>query len=174
MIRKPPPKMLCDSLSTAFFPTSGGLSRRECGRQADNQAIRDGSRWKLAHLPTQPLATRHARGETGGGCTAHEAGLGTGRIEEIDIVAKNIGGDDFGFTGTANTSTSRGQKLIYQGPLKPLEKILLRTVIAPWSYIASRPYHDAYWYPFVDRRRVAQVLATLWGKFFKSYPKQHV
>ena len=102
---------------------------------------------------------------------AHEAGLGTGRIEEIDIVGEDIGMVDFRFTGTANTFASRGQKLIYWGPLKPLEKILLRTVIAPWSYVASRLYHDGYWYPFVGRRRVKKILATDWGKLFQSYPK---
>jgi uncharacterized protein (DUF362 family) len=100
---------------------------------------------------------------------AHEAGLGTGRIEEIDIVGEDIGRVNFHFTGTANTFASRGQKLIYWGPLKPLEKVLLRTVIAPWSYVASRLYHDAYWYPCVGRKRVSSVLDTEWGKLFRSY-----
>ena len=100
---------------------------------------------------------------------AHEAGLGTGRVEEIDIVGEDIGKVNFHFTGTANTFASRGQKLIYWGPLKPLEKILLRTVIAPWSYVASRLYHDAYWYPCVGRKRVSSVLDTEWGKLFRKY-----
>ena len=76
---------------------------------------------------------------------------------------------NFNFTGTANTFASRGQKLIYWGPLKPLEKVLLRTVIAPWSYVASRLYHDAYWYPCVGKKRVSDVLDTEWGKLFLSY-----
>jgi len=100
---------------------------------------------------------------------AHEAGLGTGRIEEIDIAGEDIGGVNFNFTGTANTFASRGQKLIYWGPLKPLEKLLLRTVIAPWSYVASRIYHDAYWYPCVGKKRVSDILDTEWGKLFRSY-----
>jgi uncharacterized protein (DUF362 family) len=100
---------------------------------------------------------------------AHEAGLGTGRIEEIDIAGEDITEVNFHFTGTANTFASRGQKLIYWGPLKPLEKILLRTVIAPWSYLASRLYHDVYWYPCVGRKRVSRTLDTEWGKLFRSY-----
>ena len=101
---------------------------------------------------------------------AHEAGLGTGRIEEMDIVGEDVSAVNFGFVGTANTFASRGQKLIYWGPLKPLEKILLRTVIAPWSYVASRLYHDVYWYPCVGKGRVKGALATPWGKLFRSYP----
>jgi uncharacterized protein (DUF362 family) len=100
---------------------------------------------------------------------AHEAGLGTGRVEEIDIQGEDIGGVNFHFTGTANTFASRGQKFIYWGPLKPLEKLLLRTVIAPWSYIASRIYHDLYWYPCIGKKRVRQTLGTPWGKLFKQY-----
>jgi uncharacterized protein (DUF362 family) len=100
---------------------------------------------------------------------AHEAGLGTGRIEEIDIAGEDITGVNFRFTGTANTFASRGQKMIYWGPLKPLEKLLLRTVIAPWSYLASRFYHDVYWYPCIGRKRVAHTLGTDWGKLFRSY-----
>jgi uncharacterized protein (DUF362 family) len=100
---------------------------------------------------------------------AHEAGLGTGRTEEIEIVGEDIGGVNFRFTGTANTFASRGQKMIYWGPLKPLEKLLLRTVIAPWSYLASRLYHDVYWYPCKGKKRVADALETEWGRLFRSY-----
>ncbi len=103
---------------------------------------------------------------------AHEAGLGTGRVEEIEIAGEDIGGVNFRFVGTANTFASRGQKLIYWGPLKPLEKLLLRTVITPWSYAASRLYHDVYWYPCVGKGRVDETLRTPWGKLFLSYPRR--
>jgi uncharacterized protein (DUF362 family) len=103
---------------------------------------------------------------------AHEAGLGCGRPEEIEIAGDDISGVNFHFTGSANTFASRGQKLIYWGPLKPLEKVLLRSVITPWSYVASRLYHDAYWYPFIGRGRVDKVLKGEWGKLFLSYPKE--
>ena len=69
----------------------------------------------------------------------------------------------------SETLASRGQKLIYWGPLKPLEKLLLRTVIAPWSYIASRLYHDVYWFNFHGRRRARAALQTKWGRLFGSY-----
>jgi len=49
---------------------------------------------------------------------------------------------------TGETFASRGQKMIYHGPLKPLENLLLRTPLVPWSYAASQAYFDGFWYPF--------------------------
>lgn len=69
------------------------------------------------------------------------------------MAGEDIGGVNFHFAAHPDTLASRGQKLIYWGPLKPLEHLLLRTAIAPWSYAASRLYHDVYWYNFVGRRR---------------------
>ena len=100
---------------------------------------------------------------------AHEDGLGCGDPREIELVGDDISAVNFGFHRDQNTFASRGQKLIYWGPLKFLEKLLLRTVIAPWSYIASRLYHDAYWYPFIGRRRVREALKSEWGQLFLKY-----
>jgi hypothetical protein len=41
----------------------------------------------------------------------------------------------------------------------------------PWSYAASRLYHDGYWYPTHGKPRVEKILATDWGKLFKKYGK---
>jgi hypothetical protein len=76
---------------------------------------------------------------------------------------------NFHFNGFSDTFASRGQKLIYWGPLKPLEKFLLRTAIAPWSYAASILYHDYYWYPFVGKPRVKRALESEWGQLFSRY-----
>jgi uncharacterized protein (DUF362 family) len=100
---------------------------------------------------------------------AHEKGLGVGNPSEIEVVGEDISGVNFHFTGSANTFASRGQKAIYWGPLKPLEKVLLRTVLTPWSYAASRLYHDVYWYNFVGKKRVREALKTKWGKLFLTY-----
>ena len=102
---------------------------------------------------------------------AHEAGLGVGEVGEIDVVGDDISGENWGFTREQNTFASRGQKMIYWGPLKPLEKFLLRTALAPWSYVASRLYHDVYWFPCVGKGRVAEALETKWGRLFTSYPE---
>jgi hypothetical protein len=100
---------------------------------------------------------------------AHEAGLGCGDPKEIEVVGEDVSKVDFRFHGDMNTMASRGQKFIYWGPLKPLEKFLLRTVLAPWSYAASIVYHDWYWYPFIGKKRVNEALQTGWGKLFLKY-----
>jgi uncharacterized protein (DUF362 family) len=100
---------------------------------------------------------------------AHEAGLGVGDPAEIEIVGDDVTGVNLHFSPHEDTLASRGQKLIYWGPLKPLEHFLLRTPIVPWAYAASRLYHDAYWYPFVGKPRVEKILESDWGRLFESY-----
>ena len=100
---------------------------------------------------------------------AHEAGLGCGDIKEIEIVGEDISDVNFGFYADENTFASRGQKMIYWGWLKPLEKILLRTLLVPWSYAASIIYHDWYFYPFIGKKRVKNMLNTEWGNLFNTY-----
>ena len=100
---------------------------------------------------------------------AHERGLGCGDPEKIEVVGMDISGVNFGFRGDEDTFASRGQKLIYWGPLKPFEKLLLRTPIVPWSFFASNVYYNYLWYPLVGRRRVKQALQTEWGRLFQDY-----
>jgi uncharacterized protein (DUF362 family) len=99
---------------------------------------------------------------------AHEHGLGVGDPREIEVVGEDISGVDFGFQ-VGDTFASRGQKAIYWGRLKFAERLLLRTRLVPWSYLASNLYHNAYWYRFRGRRRVRQALKTPWGKLFQAY-----
>ncbi len=99
---------------------------------------------------------------------ANEQGLGCGDVNQIEVVGEDISNVNFHFQ-VGDTFASHGQKAIYWGPLKPLEHLLLRTAITPWSYVASRLYHDVYWYNFVGRARVRQALQTDWGKLFASY-----
>ena len=100
---------------------------------------------------------------------ANDLGLGVGDPRQIQIVGYDIEQEQpWGFV-QEDTFASKGQKLIYHGPLKPLEKILLQSPLVPWSYFASNFYHNVYWYPFVGRKRVEAALQTRWGQLFKSY-----
>lgn len=100
---------------------------------------------------------------------AHEMELGIGDPRQIEIVGYDIEQEEpWGFV-QEDTFASKGQKLIYHGPLKPLEKVLLQSPIVPWSYFASNFYHNVYWYPFVGRPRVEAALQTRWGRLFQSY-----
>ena len=53
---------------------------------------------------------------------AHERGLGCGDISEIQVLGEDISQVNWQFSGVENTFASRGQKAVYWGPLKPLEK----------------------------------------------------
>ncbi len=109
-----------------------------------------------------PMALRFIR-------RAHELGLGVGDPRQIEIVGYDIEQEPpWGFR-QEDTFASRGQKAIYHGPLKPLEKVLLQSPLVPWSYFASNFYHNVYWYPFVGRRRVQAALNTPWGELFRQY-----
>ena len=100
---------------------------------------------------------------------AHEMGLGVGDPREIEVVGDpKIAEESWGFV-QEDTFASRGQKMIYHGPLKPFENLLLRSPLVPWSYFASNFYHNVYWYPFVGRKRVEAALNTKWGRLFRSY-----
>ncbi|MCE5208854.1 MAG: DUF362 domain-containing protein [Chloroflexi bacterium] len=100
---------------------------------------------------------------------AHEAGLGIGNPQEIEIVGYDINQEPDWHFVQEDTFASRGQKAIYHGPLKPFEKLLLQSPLVPWSYFASNLYHNVYWYPFIGRKRVLAALQTKWGKLFQSY-----
>ncbi|HET7010569.1 MAG TPA: DUF362 domain-containing protein [Anaerolineales bacterium] len=100
---------------------------------------------------------------------AHELGLGVADPSQIRVVGYDIAQEpDWGFV-QQDTFASRGQKLIYHGPLKPFEKLLLQSPLVPWSYFASNFYHNVYWYPFVGRSRVEAALRTRWGRLFQAY-----
>ena len=100
---------------------------------------------------------------------AHERGLGCADLNEIDVAGEDLEQTAWNVEHPSETFASRGQKLIYWGPLRPLEKLLLRTVLAPWSYLASRLYHDVYWYNVHGRRRAKAALDTKWGRLFLTY-----
>ncbi|HPC07139.1 MAG TPA: hypothetical protein PLI60_10515 [Anaerolineaceae bacterium] len=100
---------------------------------------------------------------------AHEHGLGVGDPSQIKIAGYDIEQEQPWNFVQEDTFASRGQKMIYHGPLKPFEKILLQSPIVPWAYFASNFYHNVYWYPFVGRKRVEEAIKTPWGQLFKGY-----
>ncbi|MGD0002685.1 MAG: DUF362 domain-containing protein [Anaerolineaceae bacterium] len=100
---------------------------------------------------------------------AHEMGLGVGDPHQIKIEGYDIEQEQPWNFVQEDTFASRGQKMIYHGPLKPFEKILLQSPLVPWSYFASNFYHNVYWYPFVGRKRVVEALDTPWGQLFAAY-----
>ena len=100
---------------------------------------------------------------------AHERGLGCADIKALNIVGEDIEKVNWHFSRAENTFASKGQKLIYWGPLKFLENALLRSPIVGWAFLASNLYHNGYWLNTYGRRRIKSALKTDWGKFLQSY-----
>jgi len=106
---------------------------------------------------------------------AHELGLGCGDPQEIEIVGdQETGRQQWDFVGPFKKMTfaARMQHKIYWGPLKKPIEWTLKTVLAPWAYIASVIYHDSFWYPFVAKKQMATVLESDWGRLFRDWENQ--
>ena len=103
---------------------------------------------------------------------AHEAGLGCGDPREITIVGDEAAAaENWQFVGPFRQMTfaAKMQHKIYWGPLrKPLEWSL-KTVLAPWAYLASVLYHDMFWYPTKGRLAMRDVLDSDWGRLFRGW-----
>ena len=100
---------------------------------------------------------------------AHERGLGCGDVSDIQVLGEDISQVNWQFSGAENTFASRGQKMVYWGPLKPVENMLLRSPLVGLAYLASNLYHNGYWLNTIGRRRIAAALKTPWGQLFESY-----
>jgi hypothetical protein len=102
---------------------------------------------------------------------AHEKGLGCGDPREIEIVGDVDAADEnWHFVGPFKKMTfaSRMQHKIYWGPLKKPIEWSLKTVLAPWAYIASVLYHDTFWYP-THQKLMHSVLNSEWGRLFQNW-----
>ena len=112
-----------------------------------------------------PLSIKYIR-------LANDLGLGCGDPREIEIVGdQETAKANWHFNGPFKKMTfaSRMQHKIYWGPLKKPLEWSLKTILAPWSYIASVVYHDSFWYPVKAKKRMAKVLNSDWGHLFRNW-----
>ena len=103
---------------------------------------------------------------------AHELGLGCGDPREIEILGNpSVADASWGFVGPYQKMTfaSTMQHKIYWGPLKKPLEWSLKTVLAPWSYLASVLYHDSFWYPVFGKGKMSEALASDWGRLFRNW-----
>jgi hypothetical protein len=103
---------------------------------------------------------------------AHDLGLGCGDPRDIDVVGDlEAAKENWHFTGPFKKMTfaSKMQHHIYWGPLRKPIEWSLKTVLAPWAYVASVIYHDSFWYPLNGERNIEQVLDSPWGRLFENW-----
>tara|TARA_Y100001949_G_scaffold169779_1_gene170155 strand:- start:418 stop:1752 length:1335 start_codon:yes stop_codon:yes gene_type:complete len=114
-----------------------------------------------------PLSIKYIR-------LAHDAELGCGDPRDIAIVGdKAAGAEQWNFDGPFRRMTfaARMQHKIYWGPLRRPLEWSLKTVLAPWAYLASVLYHDSYWYPTKGRSAMREVLTSNWGRLFRGWER---
>ena len=114
-----------------------------------------------------PLSIKYIR-------LAHDMGLGCGDPRGIRIMGDTSAAEEnWQFAGPFRKMTfaSRMQHKIYWGPLKKPVEWSLKTFLAPWSYLASVLYHDTFWYPFLARKRMRDVLESEWGRLFRNWER---
>jgi uncharacterized protein (DUF362 family) len=105
---------------------------------------------------------------------AHEQGLGCGDPADIEIVGdQDAAAERWNFRGPYERMTfaSAMQHKIYWGPLKRPIEWSLKTVLAPWAYLASVAYHDSFWYPLKAKASVEQVMQSDWGRLFANWER---
>ncbi|MHB0871426.1 MAG: DUF362 domain-containing protein [Chloroflexota bacterium] len=100
---------------------------------------------------------------------AHEAGLGAGRMDEIEVVGEDISRESWGFR-VGDNGASRVGDLLWFSPLKAIQNLFFRTPLVNVFIMGSEVYHDYYRWPARDRRVFERWLVqTQWGKLFQQY-----
>ncbi len=101
---------------------------------------------------------------------AHEAGLGIGDPREIELVGDtDLATESWNFQ-VGDNGASRVGDIVWFGPLKPIQNVLMRTPLVNLFILGSEVYHDYYRWPARDRHVFESWLAnTAWGQLFQEY-----
>ncbi len=100
---------------------------------------------------------------------AHEAGLGTGKADEIEVVGDDISGENWHFRVGDNLASRVGH-LLWFSPLKRLQRLFFRTPLVHVFILGSEVYHDYLRWPLKDRRTFDRWRhSTPWGQLFQRY-----
>jgi uncharacterized protein (DUF362 family) len=100
---------------------------------------------------------------------AHQAGLGTGKPEEIEIVGEDVSQENWHFHVGDNLASRVGD-LLWFSRLKRIQNFFFRTPLVNIFILGSEAYHDYFRWPVKDRRTFESWLAgTAWGQLFQQY-----
>jgi uncharacterized protein (DUF362 family) len=101
---------------------------------------------------------------------AHEAKLGVGRPDEIEIVGDvDAASERWNFSVGDNGASMIGD-VMWFGPLKRFQKLFFHTPLVNVFVLGSELYHDYYRWPLRDRRVFETWCRdTGWGRLFTRY-----
>ncbi len=100
---------------------------------------------------------------------AHERGLGTGVIDEIEIQGEDISNVNFNYSVGDNMASHVGD-LLWFSPLKVFQKLFFHTPLVYMFVMGSFVYHDYIWWPFLGKKRQDEFRKNSpWGQLFDKY-----
>ena len=104
---------------------------------------------------------------------AHEDGLGTGKIEDIEVVGDtSVLEHRWNFAVGDNLASKVGDTLWFS-PLKVFQKLFFRTPLVYFFVFGSYFYHDYLWYPLKGKPQVKKFLQeSSWGQLFERYGRE--
>jgi uncharacterized protein (DUF362 family) len=101
---------------------------------------------------------------------AHEDGLGVGDPSQIELVGDTDLANESWKFHVGDNGASRVGDIVWFGPLKPVQNVLMRTPLVNLFILGSEVYHDYYRWPARDRGVFEGWLAhTAWGQLFQEY-----
>ncbi|MHC1632098.1 MAG: DUF362 domain-containing protein [Methanotrichaceae archaeon] len=105
---------------------------------------------------------------------AHDRGLGTGDVDQIEIVGmdkKEFEKLNFGFEVKKSPIIRWDQRLRKKtANIEWLHHLLFYSSIFKMFIFASEFYHDRIWYPAIGKRKIREFMETSWGQVLKEYP----
>jgi hypothetical protein len=100
---------------------------------------------------------------------AHEDGLGTGDLFDVDVVGADVSHESWGFEVGANGAARVG-RLLWFSPLKAIQNFFFRTPLVNAFILGSEVYHDYYRWPAKDQKVFDDwKKSTSWGQLFVEY-----
>jgi hypothetical protein len=101
---------------------------------------------------------------------ATEEGLGTGILDEIEIVGDaDVAKERWGFHVGDNIASLAGD-VCWFGPLRPIQKLFFHTPLVYVFVFGSYLYHDFLHWPIKGQSIYNQWLKeSKWGKLFQTY-----
>jgi hypothetical protein len=100
---------------------------------------------------------------------AHEAGLGIGTVQDINLVGDDISQENWGFHLDFNTHRILAW-LAWYGPTRMLQKLVLRTPLVKIPTLIGEIEQDYIYWP-LKYRPIAEcwMRETDWGRLFTLY-----
>ena len=112
-----------------------------------------------------PMSIRYIR-------LAHDQGLGTGDVRQIDLVGDDVSNENWNFKITRNTHTFLAW-LSWYGPTRFLQKMIFRTPLVVLPIFISEAEQDYFYWPLKYKLVTREwQTGTEWGQLFQRYQKQ--